>query len=104
MAELYAMQRANGDWYAMDDRGGYRVPIFASGKAAMLARSRDTRMECFRPALLDTAALAELTNADEGKGCYWLISDPERKLSRGRPIDHPELISLVNGSGRKGKN
>ncbi len=45
MKTLFAMQRANGDWFALDDQGSFRVPIFHSSGAAMLARSRDTGME-----------------------------------------------------------
>lgn len=103
MNSLFAMRRANGDWFALDDQGSFRVPVFHSSKAAMLARSRDTSMECFRAVLLDAAAFANLTTTDDGKACFWLVEDPLMKLSRGLPLDHHQLASLMkNGNGIRG--
>lgn len=100
---LFAMRRANGDWFALDDRGSFRVPVFYSSGAAMLARSRETGMECFRPAVLDQAALENLTTTDEGIACFWLVADPLRKLSRGRPFDRQQLETFMsNGDGQTG--
>lgn len=96
MKTLFAMRRANGDWYALDDSGRFRVPVFQSSREAMVARSHDSGMECFRPVALDAAALANLTSTDEGKGSYWLVTDPLRKLSRGQSLDHKELKHLIN--------
>jgi len=104
MKTLFAMQRANGDWFALDDQGSFRVPIFHSSGAAMLARSRDTGMECFRPVVLDAAAFKNLTTTDEGKACFWLVSDPLLKLSRGRRLDHQQLEQFMrNGEGELAK-
>jgi hypothetical protein len=98
--KLFAMRRANGDWFALDDRGSFRVPIFHSSGAAMVARSRDTGMECFTPVVLDQAALENLTTTDEGKACFWLVADPLMKLSRGRPFDRRQLEQfMTNGDG-----
>jgi len=94
------MRRANGDWFALDDQGAFRVPLFQSSGDAMLARSRETGMECFRPVLLDTAAFKNLTTTDEGKACFWLVADPLLKLSRGLPLDGKELEQFLrNGEG-----
>jgi hypothetical protein len=92
---LFAMRRANGDWFALDDQGGFRVPVFHSSGEAMLARSRDTGMECFRPVVLDAAAIKNLTTTDDGKACFWLVADPQMKLSRGRPLDHKQLEQFM---------
>ena len=89
------MRRANGDWFALNDHGGFRVPVFHSGSAAMTARMQDTAMECFRPVVIDEAALRELTTTDGGKASFWLISDPLLKLSKGRFLDHRELGVLL---------
>ena len=92
------MQRANGDWFAIDDHGGFRVPVFQSANQAMLARSRETGMECFRPVLLDEKAFKNLTTTDEGKASFWLVDDPLMKLSRSRPLDRQQLAAyLQNG-------
>lgn len=94
MKTLIAMRRANGDWYALEDKGRSRVPVFVSERDAMLARTRDSGMECFRPVALDEAAFENLTTTDQGSACYWLIQDPLRRLSLGRPLDNAELAAL----------
>ena len=100
MNTLFAMRRANGDWFALDDRGSFRVPVFHSSGEAMLARSLETGMECFRPVMLDDAAFKNLTTTDEGKACYWLVADPLLKLSRGRSFDRKQLEEFrSNGDG-----
>ena len=95
MSSLYAMQRANGDWFALDDNGGFRVPVFHSDRHAMTARSRDSGMECFRPAVFDEKAIKDLTMGDGGPVCFWLVDNPTLKLSRGRPLDHAQLSLLL---------
>ncbi len=97
------MRRANGDWFALDDRGGFRVPVFNSSGEAMLARSRDSGMECFRPVVLDAAALRNLLTTDEGAASFWLVADPLMKLSRGRPFDRQQLEQFMSdGEGQTG--
>lgn len=101
MKTLFAMRRANGDWFALDDRGSFRVPVFQSSGEAMLARSRETGMECFRPVALDAVAFKNLTTTDEGKARFWLVADPLMKLSRGRPLDGNQLEQFMrNGEGK----
>jgi hypothetical protein len=95
MKTLFAMRRANGDWFALDDMGSFRVPVFHSSGAAMSARSRETGMECFRPVVLDAAAFKNLTTTDEGKATFWLVSDPLMKLDRGRPLDRKQLEQFI---------
>ena len=101
MKTLFAMRRANGDWFALDDRGAFRVPIFQSSGEAMLARSRDSGMECFRPVALDEAAFENLTRSDEGKALFWLIADPLMKLSRGRGLDRKEFEQYMRNGDSK---
>ena len=102
MKTLFAMQRANGDWFALDDQGAFRVPLFQSSGAAMIARSREVGMECFRPVALDAAAFANLTTTDEGKASYWLVVDPLRKLSRGRALDRKQLEQFMKNGDENG--
>jgi hypothetical protein len=101
MKTLFAMRRANGDWFALDDQGSFRVPVFHSSGEAMLARSRETGMECFRPVVLDPAAFKNLTTTDEGSACFWLVTDPLMKLSRGLPLDRKQLEQFMNNGGGK---
>jgi hypothetical protein len=101
---LYAMQRANGDWFALDDDGKFRVPVFHSTREAMVARSHDSGMECFRPVALDEAAFVNLTTTDEGKACFWLVGDPSMNLNRGRALDHAQLALLLRNGNEPRKD
>lgn len=99
MKTLFAMRRANGDWFALDDEGLYRVPIFESLGAAMVARSRERGMECFRPVPLDREALHNLLTTDQSQACFWLVEDPLRSLSYGKKLDQPQLKTFIqNGN------
>lgn len=95
MNSLYAMRRANGDWFAIDDDGGFRVPVFHSSGAAMVARSRDSSMECFRPVELDDSAFTDLSTTDEGKARFWLVADPLLDLNRGSAFDAQQLAQFM---------
>ena len=66
MSSMYAMQRANGDWFAMDKGGRLQVPVFHSSWEAMLARVRNWGMQLFKPVLLGERALKDLGTADGG--------------------------------------
>lgn len=80
MGSLYAMRRADGDWFALDDRGGCRVPVFRSGRDGMLARVSHTGMLLFQPA-----------------GATTLVDTPFAGLKRGRRVDHAHLAALLRG-------
>ena len=103
MSSLFAMRRANGDWFALDDNGNFRVPVFHNSAAAMVARSRETGMECFRPVLLDESAFKNLTTTDGGKACFWLVEDPLMKLNRGRALDRQELAGVMRNGNTTAK-
>ena len=99
MKTLFAMRRANGDWFALDDEGRYRVPVFESNGAAMIARSRDLGMLCFRPVPLDQEALDNLLTTEQGQACFWLVADPLRSLSYGKKLDQQQLETFIqNGN------
>jgi hypothetical protein len=96
MSSLYAMRRANGDWFALDDRGRFRVPVFSSRWGGMLARMSHWGMRLFTPVALDARALAELVPADGvGETDFWLVDDPFTNLNRGRLVDRAQLCLLV---------
>ena len=104
MSVLYAMQRANGDWFALDDHGGFRVPVFRTSKAAMVARSRDSGMECFRPVVLDERGLKGLLAPDGSPISFWLVTDPLMNLKRGQPLDVAQFMLLIRGNSDKVKS
>ena len=96
MSNLYAMQRANGDWFALDDRGRFRVPVFSSRLSGMLARVSDWGMRLFTPVALDGRALEELVPADGvSETDFWLVDDPFTNLNRGRLVDRAQLSLLM---------
>jgi hypothetical protein len=95
MKTLFAMRRANGDWFALDDEGGSRVPVFRSTRDAMVARRRDAGMECFRPVVLDESAFKNLTTTDEGKATFWLVGDPLRNLNRSVRLNRKEFEKFI---------
>ncbi len=96
MSSLYAMQRANGDWYALDDRGRFRVPLFSSRQGGLMARVNHWGLRLFKPVALDARALGELVPAGGvGETDFWLVDDPFTNLSRGRLIDRTQLSLLV---------
>jgi hypothetical protein len=95
MKTLFAMRRANGDWFALYEQGHLRVPIFRSTRDAMVARRRDTGMECFRPVALDQTALQNLTTTSEGQATFWLVADPLRNLNRSLALDRNEFEQFL---------
>jgi hypothetical protein len=99
MTGIYAMQRANGDWFALDDHGRFRVPLFHSSRDAMMARSRNLGMLLFKPVALDTRLLEQLVPV--GGECdvdFWLVNDPSVSLNRGRLVERAQLALLMRNS------
>jgi hypothetical protein len=93
---MYAMQRANGDWFALDQGDGLRVPIFSSAREAMQARAFNTEMLVFKPMLVDERALKDLTPANGQKAAhFWLVKDACVNMKRGVVVDQEEFASLV---------
>jgi hypothetical protein len=96
---MYAMRRANGDWFAFDDDGRLRVPVFRSASEAMQARSLNPGMLLFSPVALDESALDDLAPSETaGDAGYWLVNNPSINLKRGRPLEHAQLALLIRGT------
>jgi hypothetical protein len=90
------MQRANGDWFALEERGRFRVPVFSSQWGGMLARVSHWGLQLFKPVALDARSLEELVPADGvTETDFWLVDDPFTSLSRGRLIERAHLSTLV---------
>ena len=97
MGSLFAMRRANGDWFALDERGRFRVPVFSSQWDGMLARVNHWGMRLFKPVALDVRALGELVPADGlSETDFWMVDNPFTSLKRGRLIDFAHLSRLVS--------
>src|SRR5260370_21653933 len=97
MKEIYAMQRANGDWFALMDHGRFRVPLFHTSHDAMMARLRNFGMLLFKPVVIDARLLQEIKPAAGGSDVdFCMVSDPFASLSRGSQIAYAQLALLIS--------
>jgi hypothetical protein len=98
MNDIYVMQRANGDVFAIDDHGSFRVPLFHSSHDGMMARLRNVGMLLFKPVALDARLLREIVPVGGAVELeFWLVGDPLSNLNRGRLIE-PEQVALLAGN------
>jgi hypothetical protein len=95
MSDIYAMQRANGDWFALEDHGRFRVPLFHSSHDAMLARLRNFGMLLFKPVALNARLLKEIAPGGSDVD-FCMVNDPFASLGRGSLVEHAELALLMN--------
>ena len=96
MSDIFAMQRANGDWFALDHHGRLRVPLFHSSQDARIAGLRNFGLLVFKPVLLNARFLKEivpLPGEDEVDFC--MVDDPFASLNRGSSMRRPELALLI---------
>jgi hypothetical protein len=96
MSDYYAMRRANGDWFALEDHGHMRVPLFHSSHDALMARLRNVGMLLFHPVALDARMLNEIENVGESDVDLCLVKDPFASLKHSPPMKHSELALLMN--------
>jgi hypothetical protein len=97
MSEIYAMRRANGDWFALEGHGRVRVPLFHTSRDAMMARSHNFEMMLFKPVALDACLLREIVPGSAGIYVeFCMVNDPFTSLSRGSVVEHSELVLLMN--------
>jgi len=88
------MQRANGDWFALDHNGRLRVPLFHSSHDAMIARLRNFGLLDFKPVLLNAGFLKEIMpGEDEVDFC--MVDDPFASLNRGSTMTRTQLAWLI---------
>ena len=100
VSDIFAMQRANGDVFALDDHGRFCVPLFHSSRDATTARLRNGDMLLFKPVALDARLLKELApKAGQNNVDLLLVKDPLRSLKRGDRIEHAELVMLAGNHG-----
>lgn len=97
MSDVYAMQRANGDWFALDDHGHFRLPLFHSSHDALMARLRNPGMLLFKPVALDSRLLEEIVPVGgAGDVDFWLVSDPVVGLNGGHLVERAQLALLMH--------
>lgn len=98
MKEIYAMRRANGDWFALEGHGRLCVPLFLSSHDALMSRLRNFGMLLFDPVALDSQLLKEVAPAGAGSNVdFCIVNDPFAKLTRGSHLALAQVASLING-------
>lgn len=97
MSEIYAMRRANGDWFAFEGNGRLSLPLFHSSHDATMARLRNFGMLLFEPVALDPSLLGEISPlGGENSIDFCMVNDPFASLGHGAPMDRAELFSKMS--------
>jgi hypothetical protein len=94
VTEVYAMRRANGDWFALEEDGKLRVPVFHSTHDAFMARLRTVEMLLFSPIALDVQLVNEIVGG-AGAVDFCIINNPFASLRRGLRVPQSQLASLL---------
>ena len=96
MSDIFAMQRANGDWFAIDHDGRLRVPLFHSIHDAMMARLRNFGLLLFKPVVVDALFLKEIVPLPgEDEVDFSMVDDPFVSLNDGSIVGRQELALLI---------
>lgn len=102
MSDIYAMRRANGDWFALEGRGRLHVPLFHSSRDAMMASLRNFGMLLFRPVALDAGLLKDMVPAWGASYVdFCVVKDPLVSLRRGKPVAQEDVVLLLDKSGER---
>ena len=93
------MQRANGDWFELEDNRKPRVPVFHSSHDALMARLRNFELLLFSPIALDARLLNEIV-AGRSQLDFCMVNNPFASLKRGSPLLLAQLASLIPDQAR----
>ncbi len=98
MSSMYGMQRANGDWFALEEKLSFRVPLFSSHSEAMRVRAFNVEMLVFKPALIDERALKDMAQIEGERPVYfWLVDEASTNMKRGARLQHEQLALILRG-------
>ena len=96
---LYGMQRANGDWFAIREPSRFRVPLFSSISEAKAAHAFNVELLVFGPALFDGRALKQVGQIEEDRFVYfWLVEESSRNMRRGIALEREQVELMLNES------
>ena len=98
MIEVYAMRRANGDWFALERHGRLRVPLFHSSQDALMARVRNFGMLLFEPVALDAKLLETLAPLGDSDVDFCIVKDPFASLNRSSCVERAQLVLQMRNS------
>jgi hypothetical protein len=96
MTKVYAMRRANGDWFALERHGRLRVPLFHNRNDAMMARLRNFGMLLFEPVALNAKLLETIAPGGGSDVDFCMVNDPFASLKRSALMPHSELVLMMN--------
>ncbi|MEW6731916.1 MAG: hypothetical protein AB1489_11375 [Acidobacteriota bacterium] len=93
MPKMYAMRRANGEFFTVQP--GQLVAVWAGEEMLSRARVRNPELDLYRPVVIDSRISDKLKPIVGEKG-FWLVESqtPDAKLDEGRRIDWTELSKL----------
>lgn len=92
------MQRANGDWFALEDKGRSRVPIFSGMREAMGARAYNVELLVFKPVLLNKNSVESLAPLQGETVDFWMVEKESTNMKRGQLMSHAQLTASVGNS------
>jgi hypothetical protein len=101
MGTVYAMRRANGDWFSREVNGRLSLPLFHSVHDALMSRLRNFGMLLYKPVTLDSRLLKQLLSQDGAKDLdFCLIEDPFASLEHGQLIERGQLLNPLSSTQR----
>lgn len=96
---LYGMQRANGDWFAIKEPRGFRVPLFSSMSEAAAVRAFNVEMLVFNPVIFDERALKQVGQLEDDRPVYfWLVEKASRNMRHGMSVHYAQLALILSGA------
>ncbi len=95
--DLFGMQSANGDWFAIREPTRLRVPLFSSVAEARATRAFNVDLLVCTAALFDERALKQVAELGEDRGVYfWLVEQYSRNMRRGTALEREEVQRMLN--------
>jgi hypothetical protein len=99
MNNIYGMQRANGDWFAIEEKLNFRVPLFSSHKDAMQVRALNVEMLLFKPVLIDERLLEDVAQIEDKRSVhFWLVDEASTNMKRGTALRHEQLALILRSA------
>lgn len=92
---MYAMQRANGEWFTTEIEGRLCLPVFRNFTAAQRVHARIADLMVYLPQPLDSVTLETLKRSRNDIG-FWLVDefDPNAELTPGHWLTESELVVI----------
>src|SRR5690242_3270347 len=96
------MQRANGDWFALQRADGLCVPLFSSASEARQARAFNVELLVFTSVVVDERAFKDLAQSvDNPRAYFWLVEKGSTSMRRGMILTTAQVSLLVRDVGRE---